>query len=146
MKTNVQTILNDTLENRVKNTLGIRRDRIHILGNEFSVLTNDKGNFLKIKDIKLDECTSLKLTSLMWSLNFLYASLQKSKDQFGTAELRKVVLQLLTKILVWFTNSKNLQDLISLTKKLEKERDFMKDGKIDSNSKLIILSKCSKLC
>ncbi|WP_299315148.1 hypothetical protein [uncultured Aquimarina sp.] len=141
----IEILSNRTLEKSVKNILEIRRDGIHILGNEFSVLTDDKGNFMNIKGIKLDEWTSSKLTSMMWSLNFLYASLQKSKDQFGTAELRKTVVRLLTKILTWFSDSNSLQDLISVTKNIEKEQNFLKDGKIDSNCKLIILNQSSRL-
>ncbi|AXT56528.1 hypothetical protein D1815_12405 [Aquimarina sp. AD1] len=137
MNNNLELSSNYFLEGQVTDTLLIDKDVINILGKEFSVLTDDKGDFIKIKNIDLDKSTSSRLTCLMWSLNFLYLSLQKSKDQFGTAELRKKVIKLLKRILNGLINSNSLQDLVSITKRIEKERDFIKDGKIEGNYQYI---------
>ncbi len=78
-------------------------------------------------------------------MNFLYATLQKSKDQFGTVELLKKATRLLTKILTGLTSSNNLQDLILITQSIEKEWDLIRDVKIEGNYQYISPNQCSKL-
>lgn len=132
------------LKEEIGDTLiNIEKGAISILGNKFSVQTDNKGDFITIKNISLDQETASRLTCLMWSLNFLHLTFYKSNDQFGTAELRRKVIKLLQQILIGFTNSNSLQDIASITKSIERRIDFIKDGKIQGDYKYISPDQCA---
>ncbi len=134
MNSNLEFLSNHVLEKNVSEILKIEKDLIHILGVEFPVMVNDKGSFVKIKGIKLDEATSSKLTCHMWSLNFLNWTLQKSNNYFGFSDLRERVVKLLVTTMGNLENSDTLDDVVSLTTYLEKEeRNFIKDGVINES-------------
>jgi len=99
MNTNTEFSSDYVLDKKVEEILNIEKNLINIFGVKFPTSVDEKGSFAQIKGIKLDASTSSKLTYQMWSLNFLYRTLHKSNDQFGTFELRKKVTEVLTKVL-----------------------------------------------
>lgn len=120
-------ITTTTLQNSL-DTLKIDRNSINIMGNKFPLLIDDKGNFIEIKNIKLDESTSSKFTCQMWGLNFLYLTLLRSNDQFGTGNLRTKVIALLKKVTSKLSKSCVQEDIISLLQNIENEGTFVEDG------------------
>ncbi|GAA0731493.1 hypothetical protein GCM10009430_43790 [Aquimarina litoralis] len=114
-----------------KAILVIEKDLISIFGESFPTSIDKKGRIINIKNIKLNSSLSTRFTYQMWSLNFLYRTLKKSNDQFGTYELRKKVESLLSRTSQKLVQSSRVEDISSLITYLEQEQCFIKDGVID---------------
>ncbi|MEP0264431.1 hypothetical protein [Dokdonia sp.] len=105
--------------------LEIQKDRINILGTEFLVLINDEGNFIKIKNIRLDESSSGKLTQLLWNLAFINLTIQRSKGQFGHADAKDKTKRALRKILNKLRRCRCKYDIAALIKYIETEGTYI---------------------
>lgn len=131
MKTNLDFLSEHIIERKEPEILRIEKDLIYILGVEFPILVDQKGSFIKIKEIDLDALTSTKLTYQMWSLNFLSLTLQRSIEQVGVPELRKRIVKLIISTLGELTQSCSLQDVILLVDHLEEERNCIKNKMLE---------------
>ena len=105
----------------VPEVLEIKKDRVNILGTEFLTELNDEGNFVKIKNINLDESSSFKLTELLWNLAFVNLTIQRSKGQFGHAEAKEKTIKLLNKTLSKLKQCNCIYDIGVLIRYIEKE-------------------------
>lgn len=101
--------------------LEIKKDRINILGTEFLITINDEGNFIRIKNIKLDDSSSFKLTQLLWNLAFVNLTIQRSKGQFGHAKAKEKTIKVLKKTLNVLKRCRCIYDVKILIRYIERE-------------------------
>lgn len=105
----------------VPEVLEIKQDHINVLGIQFLILMDDEGNFTKIKNIRLDETNSLKLTQLLWNFAFVHLTVQRSRGQFGHADASIKINNILKKIRNKLKNCKSLCDIKTLVEYMETE-------------------------
>lgn len=127
MKSNLEFLSNHILENSITEILKIEKDHIYILGIEFSLTVDNRGDFVRIKNINLDSKTSSRLTYLVWSLNFLNRTCQKSNDEFKTSQLKERVVRLLITAIYDLEKSSTLEDIKRIIKNIEEERSLIKE-------------------
>ncbi len=101
--------------------LEIKKDCINILGTEFLVTINEEGNFIRIKNIKLDESSSFKLTQLLWNLAFINLTIQRSRGQFGHIKAKEKTLKALKKTLNILKRCRCVYDVKILIRYIERE-------------------------
>ncbi len=101
--------------------LEIKKDYINILGTKFLISINEKGNFTRIKNIKLDKSSSFKLTHLLWNLAFVNLTIQRSGGKFGHADAKRITMKALRKIHNNLKKSSCIYDITTLIHYLEIE-------------------------
>ena len=112
---------NDIINSIVPEMLEIKKDAIHILGTKFLTVINDDGNFVKIKNVNLDESSSFQLTQLLWNLAFINLTIQRSRGQFGHAEAKTKTIKLLNKTLTKLKKCNCIYDIRVLIRYIERE-------------------------
>lgn len=105
----------------VPEVLEIKQDHVNVLGIRFLIVMDEEGNFTKIKDIRLDEINSLKLTQLLWNFAFVHLTVQRSRGQFGHADAGIKIKNILKKIRKKLKNCKSLCDITTLVEYMETE-------------------------
>lgn len=112
---------NVIIEKIVPEVLEIKKDRINLLGTEFLITINNEGNFIRIKNIKLDESTSFKLTQLLWNLAFVNLTIQRSRGQFGHVKAKEKTIKALKKTLNILKRCRCIYDVKILIRYIERE-------------------------
>lgn len=128
MKSNLEFLSNHILENGITEILKIEKNLIYILGIEFPLSVDNRGGFVKIKNINLDSKTSSRLTYLIWSLNFLNRTFHKPNDEFETSQLKERVVRLLITAIYNLEKSSTLEGVKEIIKNIEEERNFIKES------------------
>lgn len=117
------------LENKVADALKINNHRLQLLGIEFPVHVNEAGSIVLVNDVELDALTSRRLTYEVWSLDHLNTNLIKTGHEQADQVLllRKKSIELLIRILAELKNRTNINDIVSLVERIEKERRVIKN-------------------
>lgn len=123
MNSNLEFLSNHILGNNITEVLKIEKNLIHILGIGFPLLVDERGDLVEINNLSLDEKTSTRLTYLLWSLNFLSKKFQKQ----SALELRERVVRLLITSIYNLEKSDNYDDVKTVIKYIEEERDYIKE-------------------
>lgn len=127
MNSNLEFLSNHIIANDITEILKIEKNRIHILGIEFPLLVDERGDLVEVNHLILDEKTSSRLTYLLWSLNFLNKKFQKHNNEYETLGLREKVVRLLITSIYNLEKSTTYEDIKAVMRRIEEERDYIKE-------------------